>query len=209
MRNSGCAGAARFFIARNQMEKGGTNGTDQSIPGDRAHRQTDAAICGPLHHFAAGRRAVQHRRSDLYRKRQLSRFIRQRGQHGRVPVDGGCAGDRRDDRGRLLRFCQLEPRAGRPGCCQNQRRQCRYDEHHQQPDPDLDLSGVPAADHRPVRRHGQRGDLCLLRGILFLYQFGYPVLYVRTGHEPDHPCGREPEIRNGVHARRRGRQHHT
>ena len=59
------------------------------------------------------------------------------------------------------------------------------------------------------RRHGQRRDLPLLSGILFLYHAGDPVLYVRPGHEPHYPRGRKPQICHALHAGGSCDQHYS
>ena len=53
------------------------------------------------------------------------------------------------------------------------------------------------------------GNLPLFPGILLLHHPGHPVLYVRPGHEPRHPCGRKPEVCHDLHPGGRGHQHYS
>ena len=42
----------------------------------------------------------------------------------------------------------------------------------------------------------------------YAQEYRHPVLYVRSGDEPCHPCRRRPAVRHDLHARGRGAQHH-
>lgn len=50
--------------------------------------------------------------------------------------------------------------------------------------------------------------LSLRAGVFLLYLAWHPILYVRSGDEPCHPCRRQPAVRHDLHARGRGAQHH-
>ena len=162
-----------------------------------------------LHHFASGRRALQHRRSDLYRKRKLPRLLRQRGQHGRVPADRRGAGDCRYGRRRLLRVRQHGARSKRKRQGAQKRRQRGRDDGRGERRSDGGLSRLCRRHHCHVRRHGQRRDVPLFAGVFFLYHARDPVLHVRTGHEPRHPRRRQPEICHDFDAGGRGDQYHS
>ena len=56
---------------------------------------------------------------------------------------------------------------------------------------------------------GQRGDISVCKGILFLDHPGDPVLYVWAGDESDHPGGRLSQICHGLHAAGSAHQYHS
>ena len=51
-----------------------------------------------------------------------------------------------------------------------------------------------------VRRHSQRRNVPSLAGAFLLYHAGNSILYVRLGYEPDHSCGRQPQVCHDLHA---------
>jgi len=210
MRKTGCMRAARcVFFAPKWKGKGESHGKFQSIPWHGAHRQADAEVCDPVHYFAAGRRIVQHRGPDLYCQRQLSWLLRQCRQHRCVSPDGGGAGDRGDDRRRLLRLRQHQPWAERGLQSKAERRQRGGHVFGHQHCAGGALSDFCGYHSCHVRRNGQRRDLSPLAGIFLLHYTGRALLYVRSGHEPHHPCGRQPPVCHGVHPCGRGTEHHS
>lgn len=108
------------LVARSLTNQGGRVPCPKCVPmpfSSLKSREADAQVCRSLHPVAVGGGALQHRRSNLHRQRDLSRFLWQRGQHGGVSSERGGAGHCGDDRRRRVRV-----RVHQPGGESNRRR---------------------------------------------------------------------------------------
>ena len=167
--------------------------------------QANDEICLAVYRFAAGRGALQHCRSDLYRLGR--RVSRQRRNERRVPTDRFSPRSRRHDRRRRVQLCVDLLRQKPAGEREPRRRQRRGAERTGRHRSRGALCRVPDAASVAVRCDGGKFVLC--KGIFHLHHHRRSHLRLRTGNQSHHPLGRQPAVRHALHAGRRDCKLHS